>query len=39
MGRGIKFTLKVEGRRAEGGRRDEFNSQGGRKEGRRWEEG
>ena len=31
MGRGIKFTLKVEGRRAEGGRRDEFNSQGGRK--------
>ena len=31
MGGEINLTLKGEGRRAEGGRRDEFNSQGGRK--------
>ena len=30
----MNSTLKEEGRKGEGERRDEFNSQGGRKEGR-----
>ena len=34
----INSTLKEGGRKIEGGRRDKFNSQGGRTEGR-WEEG
>ena len=38
VGGEINLTLKVKGRKGDG-KRDKVYSQGGRKEGRRWEEG